>query len=455
MSTFQKKILVLSHISELLGGAERSMLEVAQKLEKQYGYTFEFIIREPLGNIVDELNKKGWKYYSLPYTFWSESKFPEQLYRQYIASNINKQAVIDIEKIIKKSKPDLVLTNTVVCPWAAIAALHTGTPHAWFIREYGDIDHGREFEIGREKTFEDIESLSEVVITNSKTLTAHTKKYIKNVDVITLYHPFDTENMVRLSKSPIKSRYKDKKSLKIVIAGSVTESKGQAQAIEAIGILIKKGYSAEIVVIGKRGEKNTDKEIDEIVQQYGIKNKVHFIRKIPYREALAHIKGADVGIMASRSEAFGRVTFEYMTLGKPVVGTKAGATVEMITDSENGFLYDYGNAQQLANKLAKYIANPDLIKKHGKVSQKKSDEMMSGEFNLDRFHETLQSVTKRGFSKPRPIHYLHYWIEQNEMVDEHVQKIRKQSLGQVVRRTLYLRAKWVYHGAKNFRGKTK
>ena len=37
-------------------------------------------------------------------------------------------------------RPDLVVTNTVVAPWGAFAAKALGIPHAWFVREYGDLD---------------------------------------------------------------------------------------------------------------------------------------------------------------------------------------------------------------------------------------------------------------------------------------------------------------------------
>ena len=38
--------------------------------------------------------------------------------------------------------------------------------------------------------------------------------------------------------------------------------------------------------------------------------------------------------MASRAEAFGRVTVEYMLKGIPVIGARSGATTELISDKE-------------------------------------------------------------------------------------------------------------------------
>lgn len=151
------KILVLSHISELLGGAERSMVDVFDYWAARYNIEPEFIVREPVKSLGPALDKRGWKYHALNYTFWSDGRPP--VHPQQILHNAaqNARAVQAIEEIIAKSKPDVVMTNSIVCPWAALAAQNARVPHVWFAREYGDLDHGRVFEIGREKTWQDID----------------------------------------------------------------------------------------------------------------------------------------------------------------------------------------------------------------------------------------------------------------------------------------------------------
>ena len=48
---------------------------------------------------------------------------------------------------------------------------------------------------------------------------------------------------------------------------------------------------------------------------------------------------ADVALMCSSSEAFGRTTVEAMKLGRPVIGADAGGTAELVRDGWNGLLY--------------------------------------------------------------------------------------------------------------------
>ena len=77
----------------------------------------------------------------------------------------------------------------------------------------------------------------------------------------------------------------------------------------------------------------------------------------------------DVELVCSRAEAFGRVTVEAMLGGIPVIGSNTGGTPELIQDGKNGYLYKYGNPEELESKMEIFIANPDLIKTMGLYAQ--------------------------------------------------------------------------------------
>src|SRR3990172_882823 len=163
------KALILSHSSEL-SGAERSMLDLFDYWAKKGLVEPHFIIRRPIKNLARELRKRRWNYTAVYYTNWSQrnpSPRAEDVFRNAL---YNSQAVFAIEKVIADLRPDVVMTNTIVAPWAALAAYFQKVPHVWFVREYGDIDHKHIFELGREKMLQDIDSLSSLVVNNSKTL---------------------------------------------------------------------------------------------------------------------------------------------------------------------------------------------------------------------------------------------------------------------------------------------
>lgn len=76
-------------------------------------------------------------------------------------------------------------------------------------------------------------------------------------------------------------------------------------------------------------------------------------------------ENCDVELVCSKKEAFGRVTIEAMLSSNPVIASNAGANPELVRDGENGFLYTYNVADDLAKNMEKFIGNVELLKKMG------------------------------------------------------------------------------------------
>ena len=88
---------------------------------------------------------------------------------------------------------------------------------------------------------------------------------------------------------------------------------------------------------------------------------------------------ANVVLVCSRNEAFGRVTVEGMLAGRPVVGARCAATAELIEDGVNGFLYAHGNAKDLAEKIHFLYDHPDIANDTGSTAQAWADKTFSKE----------------------------------------------------------------------------
>lgn len=445
------KILILSHTSDLVGGAERSMLDVFDYWTAKYDIKPEFILREPLGSMVGEMKKRGWKYYPVKFTFWSHPS-PTKNNEIFRDSKLNSKAVKKIEKIIKKSKPDIVMTNTLVSPWGAIAAYNQNTPHVWFVREYGDLDHGRHFDISHEETYQDIGNLSNLVVANSETLARHIGRYVDKARVTTLYNPFKLQAIEKQATEKVSSPFKYSGSLKLIMTSNISRSKGQLEAVEATGILNKKGHLAEICIVGKNVDKPYYAAIEDVMNKYGIVDKVHLVGLQP--NALAFVKMADVGIVASRKEAFGRTTFEYLAIGKPVLGADSGATPEMVKPDKNGYLFKPGNAVELAEKAENYATNRKLLKNHGEESSKLAVKMMAGEHNIDALYRKVEKIAA-GKSEPKaePINYLTQWLMYQKSSKNHVDQTQEIPFKQRTRSHLRQVAKNNYYRARKVKAR--
>ncbi len=433
------KVLILSHSSEL-GGAERSMLDLFDYWTSKGLVEPHFVIRRPLDNLAKELRKRNWGYTAIHYTNWSQrtpSKRAEDIFRN---ATFNTKAIFAIEKAIQKLKPDLVITNTIVSPWAAVAAYFQKVPHVWFVREYGDIDHQHIFELGREKMLQDIDTLSSLVVTNSKTLAKHLQPLVDKNKTTTLYTPFDLEALRQKSLQSAKNPFKSEGSLKLVITGKITRTKGQDEAAQAVANLNKLGFDTELCVIGTPKEQGDDELLKKIIEDNHLSSKVHLVGE--QANPLAVLKYADIGIMASKQEAFGRVTFEYMAVGRPVIGANSGATPEMIEHGKNGYLYELGSTESLTNQLLNYAQNRNLLAEHGDAAKKKAEKMMQGENNADTlFSKIATLVGASNNNLPQPLNFSHRWLEYPTIAERYI----KDTHAVAIYRIMYLRAR---HGAK-------
>ena len=421
------------------------MLDLFDYWTKKKLVTPHFIIRRPIKGLAKELRTRDWDYTPLYYTNWSNRQAhahrrAEDIYRNAL---FNTKAIFAIERIIAQVKPDVVMTNTIVAPWAALAAHFQKIPHVWFVREYGDIDNRHIFEVGREKMLQDISSLSSLVVTNSKTLTKDIRLYVDNDKLTTLYNPFSLEGLREKSQQSAKNPFKSKDSLKIVITGRIAPTKGQADAAEAVGRLNKLGHDAELCVIGLPSDPDDADSLHHAIVKYGISNRVHLVGH--RANALATVKFADIGIMASKGEAFGRVTFEYMALGLPVIGADSGATPELIEDGKSGYLYTLGNTKSLTEKLICYAKDHSLIEKHGNRAKAHATQMMNSECNADALFSKIQHIVenKEQYIK-QPLNIAHRWLEYPSIAEQYISDTGTISLYWIIYRRVRHWGKLVY-----------
>ena len=74
-------------------------------------------------------------------------------------------------------------------------------------------------------------------------------------------------------------------------------------------------------------------------------------------------ENADIYLMTSKSEAWGRVTAEAMAAGCLVIGADSGATPELLINDVTGVLYLSGDYVEIAKKINASICNITKSKK--------------------------------------------------------------------------------------------
>lgn len=352
------------------------------------------VTRSPTGFLQPELDRRQIPWMMLQFESWVLPKLivePEDVYRTARHDFVAVKALI---RLIREFQPDVVVTNTIVAPWAAVAAKTVGVPHVWFPREFGD-DH--EFSVGVDSTFEDIGLLSDLVVTNSRTLADYLSRWVSD-DKITVLYPFpDLSNLGERAheqvdgwRSPFSG---DTTALRVVCVGRIAESKGQTRLIRAVARLKASGIRIEAALVGNASGPEGQR-VESLVRELDVDDRVFLTGELA--NPFLVIEAADVGVVVSDSEGFGRVTVEYMASGKPVVAARAGATVELVADGETGLLFEPGDEDALVETLRCYWNDRELIATHGTAARASVFSDIAERYPLSRVLDRIEATVAEG-----------------------------------------------------------
>ncbi|MFH1575574.1 MAG: glycosyltransferase [Candidatus Nealsonbacteria bacterium] len=141
-------------------------------------------------------------------------------------------------------------------------------------------------------------------------------------------------------------------------AGFVVMTIARLEKVKGINYLIEAAARSElrrrsdlqILVVGDGSER---KNLENLVEKLGLKEKVKFLGEIPNEKIPEHLAIADCFVLPSTREGFGIVILEAQAAGVPVIGTKVGGILDLIEDQKTGLLVAPENPQAIAEAISK------------------------------------------------------------------------------------------------------
>lgn len=88
-------------------------------------------------------------------------------------------------------------------------------------------------------------------------------------------------------------------------------------------------------------------------------------------------QNTDIIIVTSETEGLSLAILESLASGTPVIASDVGGNPELVNNGVNGFLYEYGDENTLAKKIAKLIEEKELYKNFSSESIKKYQQNFS------------------------------------------------------------------------------
>jgi glycosyltransferase involved in cell wall biosynthesis len=107
-------------------------------------------------------------------------------------------------------------------------------------------------------------------------------------------------------------------------------------------------------------------------------------------DADSFVAAADVVTLTSRQEGLGSVLLDAMMLGRPVVATRAGGTVEVIEEGVSGFLAAAGDAEAIGASMARVLTDVALAERLREAGLRRA-----AEFSTERTAEATLALYRR------------------------------------------------------------
>lgn len=370
-------ILYFAHDSRI-GGATLSLLGMIDELRAENQIYVVVAIKK--GFLVDELRKRNIPVYHRHFFWWmlAPAKTPARTFIKKMIYKIlclhNYLCAYSLKKIIKIKKIDVIHTNSSVINTGGILSFMTGVPHVWHIREFPQEGLGF-FSVWKyEKICGFMNNRSDKAIAISRAIAKKFQDKIAPDKLEIVYNGVNKEN--KQYKTEIKGK---QDIVEYLISGSIVAQKGQEAAIQAVALLVKRGYSNLRLSIAGAGDTS---RLEKLINEENLTDYVSLLGIVKDMPALR--KRMDVELVCSAWEAFGRVTVEAMMSSNPVIGSNTGGTPELIQDGVTGYLYQYGNTEELADKMEIFLKCPEEIRRLGDNAYLYAVEEFTAKKNAER-----------------------------------------------------------------------
>lgn len=138
----------------------------------------------------------------------------------------------------------------------------------------------------------------------------------------------------------------------LLYVGVLSRRKNIKLVIEALHELNQQGYSFELHVAGGFKEAAYEEEVMSVVDQFGLKDRIHFHGWLKQEQIRALYEICPLFVLPSMQETLPVSIAEAMAQGKIVIASDVGAIREMLTDRESGFLFMRNDKNDLVQTFA-------------------------------------------------------------------------------------------------------
>jgi len=163
-----------------------------------------------------------------------------------------------------------------------------------------------------------------------------------------------------INAQDIISRLNLRKSRMILCVAAFSLRKGVQYLISAIPTVLEDVPNSKFIFVGKGFLRPL---LQEKVNRLEIGDSVRFLGTIPHEQMPSLYTAADLVVLPSVYEPFGKVLVEAMACGKPIVATRVSGIPEVVSKNETGILVPPKRPDLLAKAIIEILLDANLAKR--------------------------------------------------------------------------------------------
>lgn len=343
-----------------MGGANRSLFELVKEM-KSKGHNVRVVVLLKNCPIDICLREAGIETFPCFFGWWVEPNYWKGIIK-YVFRLLHAMqflAVNKISKYVKENNIDIIHSNSSCIDIGVLVAKKTGVKHVWHFREYGEADYDLVYMAGRQASMERVNRDTDKVIFISKALRESYGSLLSDEKTEVVYNGISIDYKI------------DEKSynsvLTFLVSGNLIANKNQMLVLKAVDVLRQRGITNfQVKIAGDCTSMKQSKEYKEQLYDYIKTHNLTNIEMLGFVNNMKRLREeTDVEVVASVSEAFGRVTVEGMFSQNPVLVSDAGANPELVEPGINGHIFKNQDAEDLADKMNYFIESPQEVRTMG------------------------------------------------------------------------------------------
>jgi glycosyltransferase involved in cell wall biosynthesis len=174
----------------------------------------------------------------------------------------------------------------------------------------------------------------------------------------------------------------------LLFVGVLIPRKAVDRLLDAFARVATRIPEARLHIVGAADDREYARALVDKVESSDLAARVSFFPPMPQCDLAREMTRAAALVLPSLSEGLGRVLFEAMATGTPVIGSRVGGIVDLIDDGETGFLVPAGDVESLAERIEWLLEHPERAREMGRTAR----ECAIGVFSTERYVEEYRKL---------------------------------------------------------------